>query len=98
MDIEQKRALVNVCPTKVFNINPHTNTLEVGDHMKCMYCEECVYKCTEDYQKPKLIKIDHRKDKFIFKVETTGVMKPVEVLKRGFEQLKSKLLFMKQEI
>lgn len=63
-----------------------------------MYCEECVYKCTEDFQKPKLIKIDFKKEKFIFKVETTGVMKPVEVLRRGFETLKAKLLFMKNEI
>ncbi|KAL4466886.1 hypothetical protein ABPG74_010483 [Tetrahymena malaccensis] len=98
LDIEQKKALVNACPTKVFGINPHTNTLEVQDHMKCMYCEECVYKCTEDFQKPKLIKIDHKKDKFFFKVETTGVMKPVEVLRRGFSNLRQKLDFMREQI
>lgn len=79
-------------------MNPHTATLEVKDHMKCMYCEECVYKCTEEFQKPKLIKIDHKKDKFIFKVETTGVLKPVEVMRRAFEALRSKLDFMKREI
>ena len=60
-----------------------------------MFCEECVYKCEEEFKKPKLIKVDHKKNKFIFTVETTGVLKPVDCLNRAFRVLKEKLTFMK---
>ena len=98
LELSQKEAIVASCPTGVFGINAHTSTLEVRDHMKCMFCEECVYKCTEDYQKPNIIKIENKKDKFLFRVETTGVLRPVEVMKRAFDALRGKLDFMKKEI
>ncbi|EGR31641.1 hypothetical protein IMG5_105540 [Ichthyophthirius multifiliis] len=95
---EQKKQIVDCCPVKVYEINQENDQLEIANLQKCMFCDECVFKCEEEIKKPKLIKIDHNKNKFIFQVETTGVLKPVDVLNRAFRALKEKLVFMKNQI
>lgn len=75
MTLEQKQTLVNICPKKVFDLNPKSKDIEVRNAKECMFCEECV-KYTEQNKFHEVVKIGQRKDRYIFTVESSGVMKP----------------------
>jgi DNA-directed RNA polymerase II subunit RPB3 len=94
---EQKKAFVAACPTRVYELSP-TDEIVVADHMRCMFCEECVrvtedWKTTEPYP---FVKIQMKKFKFIFEVETTGAMRPEEIVKHALNEMKNKLTVVKE--
>jgi hypothetical protein len=56
----------------------------------CIYCEDCLKKC-EDFGVTDAIKIGMKNDKFIFVVESTGTMEPIDIIKKSFIILKENL-------
>lgn len=44
------------------------------------------------------VKIIQTKEKYIFTVESTGVMKPLEIVRQSFKVLKEKLIELKTEL
>lgn len=92
---EQKIAFVRSCPTKVYELT-HTDEVVVADHMKCMFCDECV-KLADTWKLPvPAVKIGTKKFRFIFSVEVTGSLRPEEVVRFAFNEMKNKLNVMKE--
>lgn len=92
---EQKIAFVKSCPTKVYELT-HTDEIVVADHMKCIFCDECV-KLADTWKLPiPAVKIGTKKYRFIFNVETTGSLRPEEIVKFAFNEMKNKLTVMKE--
>lgn len=47
---EQKEALVDCCPTQVFDYDENTKTVSVKNPSACIFCKECLF-TTEDFRK-----------------------------------------------
>ncbi len=63
---------VDICPKKVFEKNG--NKVKVANETECILCEDCVEACDKN---PSPIKVDKKKNAFIFYIESTGAL-PVE--------------------
>jgi len=62
-----------------------------------MFCKECKKKA-EDYGKPDMVSLSQKQDRFIFTVETTGGLKPEEVVFGALDVLKRKLSFLQTSL
>lgn len=82
--------MVASCPKKVFRYNQTNHEIEIENLKDCMFCQECVKKSTL-FGADKGIKIKMKENEFIFSVESTGVLKPEDIVKKGLETLKRKL-------
>lgn len=92
---EQKIAFVKSCPTKVYDLT-HTDEVVIADHMKCMFCDECV-KLADTWKAPlPPVKVGFKKFRFIFTVETNGALRPEEVVRHAFNEMKNKLNVVKE--
>lgn len=91
---DQKQKLVKSCPTSVFDYDENAKTVIVKNPQQCMFCKECLY-LTEDFRKlPEdalAVDVKHNPEKFHFTVETTGALKPKEVVRDAFKQLAEKI-------
>lgn len=95
MTKEEKRGFVNSCPTQVYRYNEHRDQIIIQKREACTYCQECVY-YAEEINKADLATITMKKDRYIFTVETTGSLRPEEVVMSGLNVLKEKLLEVEQ--
>ena len=105
MDHKDKLDFVNSCPVKVFNLNEET--IEIVKTQKCMMCEECVRKGEGIITKSSnailnsldnFVRIGQIKDKFVFKVESSGALRPESILMKAFTLLCTKLDDIKEAI
>jgi len=87
---QQKQEWVNSCPTKVYKFDEDTKKVDIDDAMKCTFCNECKKKADE-LGKQDLVNILTKPDRFIFTVETTGALRPEEVVLSALSVLKLKL-------
>ena len=91
---EQKLALVDCCPTQVFDYDENTHTVVVKNPSACIFCKECLF-TTEDFRRAPedqlSVQVQHSQEKFIFTVETTGALSAKEVVKDALAQLNSKI-------
>jgi len=87
---EQKQEWVNSCPTKVYRYDEETRRVDIEDSIKCTFCNECKKKA-DDFGKPDLVSISTKADRFIFTVETTGALRPEDVVLSALNVLKLKL-------
>jgi len=95
MNIAQKNAFVNCCPRKVYSLNDKNKAIEVTRPEECVFCGECE-KIQRDLNIEDLVKIED--GDFIFEVETTGALKPDEILDSAFDQLHRKLENLKEAL
>jgi DNA-directed RNA polymerase II subunit RPB3 len=98
MNLNEKIEFVNSCPAKVFNLNEET--IEIVKPGKCMFCDECVRKGEALVTKSSIailnsldnvVRITQLKDRFIFKVESSGALKPESILTKAFNLICAKL-------
>lgn len=98
MDIRDKMDFVNSCPVKVFNLNEET--IEVVKPNKCMFCDECVRKGESLITKSSIailnslenvVRVSQMKDRFVFKVESSGALRPESILMKAFNLLCAKI-------
>ncbi len=99
---ELKKRIYDSCPVKVFSFED--NTLEVTNPERCIFCEECK-KVEDDAKESNLIRIckycvdsAKKKDKFIFTVESSGVLPPITIAKKGIQILRNKLKSLEAKI
>jgi len=92
---QQKQDWANTCPTKVYKYE--NGKVDVEDAQRCTFCQECKKKA-EDYGKPDLVTISTKSERFIFTVETTGALRPEEVLLSALNVLKLKLANLQQHL
>ena len=61
------------------------------DYLKCTMCDECRDKISDMKGNPQeIIRIEPKKDIFLFKVESVGSMKPENIIRIAFEQMAEK--------
>ena len=105
MDHKDKQEFVDSCPVKVFNLNEEN--IEIVKPNKCMFCEECMRKGEGIITKSSnailnsldnFVRINQIKDKFTFKVESSGSLKPESILMKAFNLLCTKLDEIKEGI
>lgn len=88
LNIEDKKSLVGLCPRKVFSYDANHMQVKVERPEECVFCLEC-----DKFQKEKkmddLLTIED--GDFVFEVETTGALKPDEVIDSAFQQMSNKL-------
>lgn len=87
---KQKEDFVKSCPTKVYELNPN-GKIEVANLMNCMFCDECVRACEDWKHEDPFVKVSMKKHKYIFEVETTGSMRPEDVVRHALKELTEKL-------
>lgn len=94
LDEAQKKEFVDCCPTKVYRYDDKNDTVAIEDLNACTYCDECVVKAA-DFGVPNMVHIRHKQypkgHEFIFNVESTGAIRPEEVVLMAFEVLIDKL-------
>eukprot|EP00252_Welwitschia_mirabilis_P010915 TRINITY_DN2457_c0_g1_i2.p1 TRINITY_DN2457_c0_g1~~TRINITY_DN2457_c0_g1_i2.p1 ORF type:complete len:123 (-),score=34.69 TRINITY_DN2457_c0_g1_i2:362-730(-) len=90
LTLEEKRELIESCPTKVFDVRPGTQEVYVCDAEAYTYDDE-ILKKAESMGKPGLLSINAKEDSFIFTVESTGALKASQVLINAIDVLKQKL-------
>jgi len=88
---ENKKKIVEWCPTKVYKIDTQTRQLKVEDPKKCMFCRECVTKTKEELEIPGVVHVSEVPRKFIFTVETVGSIKPPQVVLEAVKTLTLKI-------
>lgn len=89
---EKKKELMECCPKSVFSLSEEGEiVVKDEDYLKCTMCDECRDKIA-DYKQDSLnaIKIEPMTNKFLFKVETAGGMKPEDIVKLAFRQISNK--------
>jgi DNA-directed RNA polymerase II subunit RPB3 len=87
---KQKQDFANSCPTRVYRYDEDAHRVDIEDASRCVYCEECKKKAVE-LGKPDLVTIQSKPERFIFTVETTGALRPEEVVLAALNNLKLKL-------
>lgn len=93
LTVNQKKEFVNSCPTKVYSYNDAKNSVEIDNHMNCNFSKECIYKLESFKVDPsKAIRIAPKNNRFLFKVETTGALKPEQIVLTAISILRSKLV------
>jgi len=90
LSIEKRKEFVGTCPRKVYHFNEMRNAVEIEDADKCILCIECVRYAQEEGLE-RAFKVGERDEKFIFTVESTGVLTPEDIVSRGLNILKVKL-------
>lgn len=88
---EQKDQFVKSCPTKVYKYDSQTGQIQIDNSRKCMYCEDCVTLAIEEFETKNLVKVYESTDTFIITVESTGALKPQDIVTRALTVLTDKL-------
>jgi len=96
--VEEKQKFVNTCPTKVYGFNPNNNSVNIVASQNCVFCDECVKYAEETLENPGLVKIRHSRDRFVMTVETTGSLKPAEVVAMAFKIIQQKISELKRHV
>eukprot|EP00227_Mantoniella_beaufortii_P022202 CAMPEP_0197582834 /NCGR_PEP_ID=MMETSP1326-20131121/5933_1 /TAXON_ID=1155430 /ORGANISM="Genus nov. species nov., Strain RCC2288" /LENGTH=322 /DNA_ID=CAMNT_0043146971 /DNA_START=274 /DNA_END=1242 /DNA_ORIENTATION=+ len=94
---EEKIAFVDSCPVPVFRYNDQTRRVEIDTPESYTYDGECLKKA-EDMGKPGLVDIRAKQDSFWFTVESTGALKPEEIVINALKVLQRKLDITKDEL
>ena len=72
-----------VCPKHVFEVD--SGKVRVANEVACILCEECVNVCGDK------VKITSVEGKYIFEVESVGVMRPKTILREAVKSLRRKV-------
>ncbi|CCI41220.1 unnamed protein product [Albugo candida] len=97
---EQKAELYKSCPTEVYETDENYEQFTIANHMRCMYCDECVKVANSYKDNPEddaAVTVQMQEDKFIFSVETTGQLKPEEVVICALDMIREKLSYLKHQ-
>jgi len=88
--VDKRQEFVATCPKRVYKFNELRNAVEIEDADRCVLCIECV-RFAQACGLERAVKVSEREDKYIFTVESTGVMPPEEIVSRSFKILRHKL-------
>lgn len=94
---EEKREFAESSPAPIFRYNEQTRKVEIDAPETCTYDGECLKKA-EELGKPGLVDIRAKQDVFLFTVESTGVLRPEEIVVHALNVLQRKLNVTKGEL
>ena len=89
------------CPSNVFKkIDSEEEPIGIENTTECTFCRQCQEWLESEGEKDSegLIVIDQIPDKYIFKIESTGALRPEVIVLRAFEILTKKILDLLQHI
>lgn len=89
-DMEYKQRFVDSCPRNVFTVDPDTQRVLVKNAHACMFCGDCEQFNTS--YADKVVTISQIPNKFEFVVESTGSVRPLEILKEAIRVLEMKMM------
>jgi DNA-directed RNA polymerase II subunit RPB3 len=91
-DLEEEKKIewVKSCPTRVYRYDEDRKEVEIEEAGRCTFCDECKKKAIQ-LQVPDLVSIRQKQDRFLFTVETTGALRPEEVVRSALFVLTKKL-------
>lgn len=95
LSLENRRAFVNSCPTRVFGLNEEKQTIEVRNQAACMFCYECL-KVQKELAIEDLVRVED--GDYLFEVESTGALRPDEIVSFAFDVLHRKLDELKTDL
>jgi DNA-directed RNA polymerase II subunit RPB3 len=90
LTIEKRKEFVATCPRNVYKFNEMRNAVEIEDADKCVLCIECV-RYSQAQGLERAVKVGERDEKFVFTVESTGVLAPEDIVYRALNILIDKL-------
>ena len=94
---EEKREFAESSPAPIFRYNEQTRKVEIDAPETCTYDGECLKKA-EELGKPGLVDIRAKQDVFLFTVESTGVLRPEEIVVHALNVLQRTLNVTKGEL
>jgi DNA-directed RNA polymerase II subunit RPB3 len=94
---DEKKRFCDSCPRDVFEFDEATGLVSLAPDGELEYAfdDECVMfaeTLKKDPEDDPVVSITEVKDTFLFTVETSGALKPQEIVERGIEVLTEKLL------
>lgn len=90
LTVEKRKEFVATCPRSVYKFNEMRNAVEIEDADRCILCIECV-RYAQSQGLERAVRVGERDEKFIFTVESTGVMPPEDIVARALDILSEKL-------
>jgi len=90
MEENEKIKWVETCPAGGLKYEETTGQVEVDDPIKVAHSIE-LQDVAKEMGYPELIKVGYHEDRFKFRVETTGALRPEECVMAALEKLKAKL-------
>jgi len=94
LNVIQKREFVASCPSKVYSFDETTKKviadIEDLNVYNCTFCQECTRKAAI-MGHPEIVSIREKEDRFLFSLESTGVLKPEEIVLNAIKILHLKL-------
>jgi len=94
----EKKGLVASCPSEVFSLREMDGIVEVLKEGNCTFCQECLTYGDRILKQTDLIKVDAHQDKFIFELESSGSLKPENIVLAAIKILNEKLDAIKKGI
>ncbi|CAK71738.1 unnamed protein product (macronuclear) [Paramecium tetraurelia] len=96
LSLFEKQSIRDSCPMNVFAMDANQDLI-VNAIEKCVFCEECI-RCAESMKKPRLIKMQHKKNKYIFTVESAGQLKAADIVQKALIVLRKKVDEISQDL
>lgn len=91
---QQRLALVESCPTKVYTFDERSKKVVLANESACMFCNQCV-KLGRDFKEKgdhdNVVSVEAKKNRFVFVVETVGSLRPEEVVLQALRKMQSKI-------
>jgi len=101
LTVVQKKAFVEAIPTKVFRYDNSTYKVEITDHWRCQFSGE-IEKASMDLKEkdddPDVCTVGRIPGRFKFTVETTGALRPQDVVINAIDILQKKVELLKSEM
>eukprot|EP00485_Elphidium_margaritaceum_P001790 CAMPEP_0202696030 /NCGR_PEP_ID=MMETSP1385-20130828/9417_1 /ASSEMBLY_ACC=CAM_ASM_000861 /TAXON_ID=933848 /ORGANISM="Elphidium margaritaceum" /LENGTH=419 /DNA_ID=CAMNT_0049352125 /DNA_START=16 /DNA_END=1275 /DNA_ORIENTATION=- len=97
----QKKEFVACCPTKVYTYDDKKDEIEIEDVSKCTYCNECYRKVEElapSIDPYEMISITTVPNRYTINIETSGALKPEQVVQMSLQVMRKKLKVLKDHL
>ena len=98
LSTEQKQAIVNSCPAKVFCYRPESGQVDIEDMGACLQCMECINTVNSFNKGDRIVEVSIEPEHFVFTVESSGSLSPEEIIRRTLLELRKKIAFLKSTI
>ena len=103
LTMEQKQELIDVCPDRILELDEITGGIKAVENYwdiatyteDLKFHQDSLKKRKEDED---FIKVEHSTDRFIFSVESTGVMDADEIVMSALRVLKDRLTYLANEV
>ena len=93
----EREEFVSKCPRNVFDYSGVGEKITVKDADNCIFCDECLTYAGDNGLRG-LVSVVPKTDKFLFRIESTGVYPPKIIVKKALEEMKKKFEFLREQL